>query len=142
MALNSSLSTESLVTHKGGCHCAAVKFMVQAPKILKVIKCNCSICTMRQNWHFVVPKSQFCLLQGSEFLTSYRFGTRRAEHLFCKICGILSFYQPRSNPDCYAITINCLEQGTVEKINFEEFDGKNWEEAFAKTKHGNDLVSK
>jgi hypothetical protein len=32
-----------LVTHRGGCHCGAVAFEVQAPARLTVSDCNCSI---------------------------------------------------------------------------------------------------
>ena len=44
--------------------------------------------------------SDFELLTGRDALTSYRFGTGAAEHLFCRHCGVKSFYQPRSHPGC------------------------------------------
>ncbi|PIO61116.1 hypothetical protein TELCIR_17369, partial [Teladorsagia circumcincta] len=37
--------------------------------------------------------------QGEEYLTTYTFNTHRAKHKFCSICGVQSFYVPRSNPD-------------------------------------------
>ena len=56
---------------------------------------------MKTNLHFVVPKSKFTLLKGAENITTYTFNTHQAKHMFCKICGVQSFYVPRSNPDGY-----------------------------------------
>ncbi|XP_033114439.1 centromere protein V-like [Anneissia japonica] len=121
--------SEELVTHLGGCHCGAVKFQVQAPKIIKAVKCNCSICDKKQNIHFIVPNSKFKLLQGEDQITCYTFNTHKAKHTFCKICGVQSFYTPRSNPDGKGIMPHCLEFGTVDKVLVETFDGQNWEKA-------------
>jgi centromere protein V len=48
--------------------------------------------------------------------------------LFCKVCGIKSFYVPRSNPDGYSVNVRCLDSSTVESINISQFDGQNWEQ--------------
>lgn len=36
--------------------------------------------------------------QGAESITTYTFNTHKAQHTFCKRCGVQSFYSPRSNP--------------------------------------------
>uniref|UniRef100_A0A8C6KYY3 Centromere protein V n=1 Tax=Nothobranchius furzeri TaxID=105023 RepID=A0A8C6KYY3_NOTFU len=90
-----------LVKHSGGCHCGAVRFEVWSSPDLHVFHCNCSICTKKQNHHFIVPKNHFTLLQGLENLTTYTFNTHVAKHTFCRTCGVQSFYTPRSNPDGY-----------------------------------------
>ena len=54
--------------------------------------------------HVIVPSSRFTLLAGEENLTLYQFGTKKAKHMFCKVCGISSFYVPRSNPDGVGVT--------------------------------------
>lgn len=96
---------------------------------------SCSVCTKKQNHHFIVPGNHFRLLQvnrklnpakkkeklkafhviywcflfpffqGSEHLTTYTFNTHVAKHTFCKTCGVQSFYTPRSNPDGYGMTL-------------------------------------
>lgn len=94
---------------------------------------SCSICTKKQNRHFIVPGKYFKLLQvnqilnsikwwkhfmpftipwfvfpfsqGSDNLTTYTFNTHIAKHTFCKTCGVQSFYTPRSNPDGYGTII-------------------------------------
>lgn len=120
-------TTGKLVKHTGGCHCGAVRYEVVAPSTLTVHDCNCSICTKKQNRHFIVPSSRFKLLKGHDSLTTYTFNTHAAKHIFCKICGVQSFYIPRSNPDGVAVMPHCLNEGTVQKVIVEQFDGKNWE---------------
>ena len=57
---------------------------------------------------------------------TYRFNTGVAKHLFCGICGIKSFYVPRSNPDGVDVNVRCLEP-LPRSITTEPFDGQNWE---------------
>lgn len=120
--------------YTGGCHCGAVRFEIEAPEELKVNECNCSICTKSGYLHLIVPKSRFRLVTGEEHLTEYTFNTGQAKHLFCRICGIKSFYVPRSNPDGYSINIRCLEPAP-ELIKISSFDGVNWEQHAHKLKH-------
>ena len=120
--------------HLGSCHCGRVKFQVEAPDEIQATECNCSICTKSGYLHLIVPKSRFALLQGSQYLSCYTFNTGVAQHLFCKMCGIKSFYVPRSNPDGYSINVRCLEPATIKKITVAAFDGKHWEA------HGGELA--
>jgi hypothetical protein len=63
-------------------------------------------------------------------LTSYEFNTKQAKHIFCKICGVQSFYQPRSNPDGYGIMPHCIDSNTIIEIIHVKFDGQNWEKSY------------
>ena len=112
----------TLVTHRGACHCGAVAFEVDAPARLTVSDCNCSICRMSGYQHLVVPRSRLRLLKGAESLTEYRFNTGTARHLFCRHCGVKSFYVPRSNPDGYSVNVRCLDPATIEHVEVEIFD--------------------
>jgi len=112
----------TLVTHRGACHCGVVAFEVDAPARLTVSDCNCSICRMSGYQHLVVPRSRFRLLKGAESLTEYRFNTGTARHLFCRHCGVKSFYVPRSNPDGYSVNLRCLDPATIEHVEVEIFD--------------------
>ena len=118
-----------MITHSGGCHCGRVRFEVVAPAVLQVSDCNCSICTKSGYLHLTVPKTRFKLLPGSEVLTTYEFNTHTARHLFCSVCGIKSFYVPRSHPDGFSVNARCLDEGTVEKIVVTETNGREWEKA-------------
>ncbi|KAH1105641.1 hypothetical protein J1N35_009409 [Gossypium stocksii] len=115
-----------LVLHYGGCHCKNVRWHVQAPTSVVAWKCNCSNCSMRGTIHFVVPRQRFELLGDSEeFITTYTFGTHTAKHTFCKVCGITSFYTQRSNPNGIAVTLACLDPGTLSHVEIRHFNGKN-----------------
>ena len=113
--------------YKGGCHCGAVQFEVDAPEVIECQECNCSICSKSGFLHLIVPKSRFKLLTGEADLTTYRFNTQTARHLFCRICGIKSFYVPRSNPDGIDVNVRCLDP-QPRKLVIEPFDGQNWEQ--------------
>jgi hypothetical protein len=119
-----------VITHRGGCHCGRVRYEVIAPARIEVEECNCSICAKSAFLHLIVPASRFKLLSGAESLLSYRFNTGRAEHLFCRVCGVKSFYVPRSHPDGFSVNARCLDDGTVESMNVTPIDGRNWDEAF------------
>jgi len=119
--------------HRGHCHCGAVAFEVEAPERITALDCSCTICTMTGFVHLIVPKSKFRLLQGEESLVSYRFNTGVADHKFCGICGIKSFYIPRSNPDGIDVNVRCLDPPPADVV-VEPFDGRNWDA------HGNELA--
>ncbi len=124
-----------LVIHRGGCHCRRVVFEVDAPANILVQDCNCSLCRLTGFLHLIVPRSRFRLISGHEFLTEYTFNTGVAKHIFCKVCGIKSFYIPRSNPDGVDINVRCLDAGTVMEMTIEAFDGENWEDNAAELAH-------
>jgi hypothetical protein len=112
--------------HPGGCHCGAVRFEVEAPERVVALDCNCSLCAMTGFLHLIVPASRFRLLQGRDNLATYTFGTRTAQHHFCRTCGIKSFYVPRSNPDGFDVNVRCLDRPPPELV-IEPFDGRDWE---------------
>lgn len=85
------------------------------------------MCSMTGFLHLIVPKASFKLLSGDSYLTNYTFNTGVAKHLFCKVCGVKSFYVPRSNPDGYSINLRCIDQTPFEEITIESFDGQHWE---------------
>ena len=118
---------DGLVTYRGGCHCRRVRFEVDAPRRLRVQDCNCSLCRMSGFWHLIVPADRFRLLAGADDLVEYTFNTGVAKHRFCRVCGIKSFYIPRSNPDGVDVNARCLDEGSATSIVVEAFDGANWE---------------
>ena len=114
---------------EGGCHCRAVRFEAEVPASICVLDCNCPICSMTGFRHLIVPHEDFTLVSGREKLSSYRFGTGAAEHLFCSICGVKSFYQPRSHPEAWSLNLNALDSTDGRTITAEAFVGRNWEKA-------------
>ncbi len=113
--------------YNGSCHCGRIKFEIDAPEVLEVEDCNCSICAKTGFLHLILPLSQFQLLTGKEDITTYTFNSGIARHTFCKNCGVKPFYTPRSNPDGIDINVRCLEP-IPESMNVVKFDGQNWED--------------
>ena len=125
-----------MIEAEGGCHCREVRFRCTIPDPpVAALSCNCSICAATGYFHVMVLHNDFELLSGRDSLTSYRFGTGAAEHLFCKRCGIKSFYQPRSHPEAWSVNANCLDDPP--ELAIEDFDGRNWERAKAGLDGGN-----
>lgn len=118
----------SASSYAGGCHCGAVRFTFSLPEGAEhvALVCNCSVCRKRGFVHIIVESEAFTLESGADELVSYRFNTKVANHLFCGVCGVQSFYRPRSHPEGYSVNLRCLDSGQ-EDFLLREFDGANWE---------------
>jgi hypothetical protein len=112
-----------------------VRFEIDAPVRLEVLDCNCSICRMTGFLHLIVPASRFRLLSGAEDLSEYTFHTGTARHLFCRHCGVKSFYVPRSNPDGFDVNVRCLDEGSIEHMTIASFDDNDRDAATAAIAH-------
>ena len=126
--------SEAFTWRAGGCHCGAVRFEAALPDRIDAQDCNCSICARSGFIHIIVPEGRFRLIQGEADLTSYSFNSHTARHLFCRVCGVKSFYRPRSNPDGWSVNARCLDDRDRLDLVIAAFDGRNWEQ------HGADLA--
>jgi len=124
-----------MTIHRGGCHCGRIRFEVEAAEDLEVSECNCSICRMTGHLHLIVRKENFTLLSGQDDITNYQFNTGVAKHYFCSVCGIKSFYIPRSNPEGYSVNARCLDPDSAKSLSVGTFDGRNWEEHAQTLRH-------
>jgi hypothetical protein len=116
-----------MITYTGGCHCGRVRFAVQAPKVLEVWDCDCSICGMYGYLHLIVPARQFELSSGADGITTYTFNTGVAKHTFCARCGVKSFYTPRSHPDGISVNARCLDGVNIASLSVKRFNGRDWQ---------------
>jgi hypothetical protein len=98
---------------------------------------------MRGNVHVIVPQNSLVVDTGAmkesweEATTLYQWGTGQAVRRFCKTCGILPWYTPRSDPDCHAVTVGCVDWSrggsrAPPAIETRKFDGVHWEETMAR----------
>jgi hypothetical protein len=97
---------------KGSCHCGKVVFLIEVNEedILKhIYRCDCSLCIKKGIIMKPLPKEKFSLIQGKEFLNSYKWNKKIAEHFFCNICGVYTHHQRRRDPDQYSVNLGCLE---------------------------------
>ncbi|HEV8711909.1 MAG TPA: GFA family protein [Candidatus Binatia bacterium] len=113
-------------TYQGGCHCGRVRFEVTA-ELDRVVECNCSICTKKGFLHLIVEPGQFRLLTPANTVTLYQFNTKTAKHYFCPVCGIHSYYIPRSHPDKIDVNVRCLEGVDLQRLTLQSFNGWEWE---------------
>ncbi len=91
-----------MIRHRGGCHCGRVRFELLAPAVLNVSECNCSICSRSGHLGVIIPRARFTLVSGENSLLEYRFDSGEAKHLFCRHCGIKSFYIPPASTISFA----------------------------------------
>ena len=115
-----------MLTCSGGCHCGRVKYEIKIPEKILVNRCSCSICQKSGYLHLIIPANRFKLICGEEDLLEYRFHTGVAHHLFCRVCGVKSFYVPRSHPESFSVNLNCIDLPDEVDVTVEEFDGRNW----------------
>jgi len=127
-----------MATHTGGCHCGRVRFEVIAPAKLEVADCNCSMCSKSGYLHLIVPADRFKLIRGRDVLTTYSFNTHIAKHFFCSVCGVKSFYVPRSHPDGISVNVRCIDSDTIESMSVQPFDGREWEKGRAAYRDASD----
>jgi len=123
-------SGESRVYH-GGCHCGGVRYEFTSAPPTRAEVCNCSICTKKAYLHWTIERDTFRLLTPIDQLATYSFNTGVAQHHFCPRCGVASFYIPRSEPDKIDVNLRCVEGIDPSSLEFEYFDGQNWEASFA-----------
>ena len=93
---------------RGKCHCGAVRFEVKT-SIKNLRRCNCSICSRKGFVMGTALLEEFTITIGKEYLTSYKWNTKVAEHYFCKICGINTHHKRRSDPNQFGYNIGCIE---------------------------------
>ncbi|WNZ55543.1 GFA family protein [Microbulbifer sp. ANSA003] len=123
---------------RGGCHCGAIRYRARherdSEEKLVAHACNCSMCEKVGFLHVIIPAENFKLESGEKDLDCYTFNTGVAKHLFCRHCGVKSFYVPRSNPDGYSLNARCFDERPGD-LEVEPFDGQNWEQNAAELAH-------
>ena len=96
--------------HRASCHCGGVVLELSLPNgVENPRRCNCSICRRKGAICASVPLSGLRIVQGESLLTLYQFNTRTAKHYFCKVCGIYTHHQRRSDPNLFAYNVGCLD---------------------------------
>ena len=102
----------------GKCHCGAIEFEVTLENGLENVRhCNCSLCKRKGALMAGVPLTNLRVTKGEDALTLYQWNTKTAKHYFCKICGIYTHHQRRSDPTQYGFNIACIED--VDPYSFE-----------------------
>jgi hypothetical protein len=107
---------------KVSCHCGIVELSVRLKDSLeKARRCDCSYCRRRGTPTASVHRNDLDIVKGADSLTLYTFGTHTAKHYFCKICGIYTHHQRRSNAEEYGVNMGCIEG-----VNPKDFEPIGW----------------
>jgi hypothetical protein len=114
-------------THRGSCHCGAVRYTVELDTTQPANICNCSMCGRSGSMLMFVAPDKFTLEAGEANLTDYQFNKQNIHHLFCKTCGIKSFArgQGRTGP-MVAVNVRCLDDVDVFTQPTKQIDGKSF----------------
>lgn len=110
-------------TYQGSCHCRWVRFTMHA-QVTAALECNCSYCR-----RLGVAEGDVAVVAGGKHLSLYQFGTRTAQHYFCRRCGIAPLTRPRLDPSRWAVNLRCLEDLDLSSLTLRCFDGAHWERA-------------
>jgi hypothetical protein len=94
--------------YQASCHCGKVRFELVS-ELTPAMRCNCSLCKRKGVPMVTAEEGSFRIIEGEEFLSLYQFHTHRARHYFCKVCGVYTFHNPRSNPNLTRVNAGCLE---------------------------------
>ncbi len=108
------------------CHCGIVEAEINIEKIVKVLRCNCSICKRKGAIMSMVKNEDFKIIKGREMLSVYKFHTKVANHYFCKNCGIYTHHNPRINPSMTGFNLGCIDDVNIYELkNIPINDGNN-----------------
>ena len=103
---------------KATCHCGLVELEIEFMDGLQNIRrCNYSLCSRKGYVMASIPAANLKITKGKEALSLYQWGTKVAEHYFCKACGVHTHHRRRSNPSELAINIACVEG--VQALSYE-----------------------
>ena len=109
------------------CHCGAIEAQINIQGNLeKFLRCNCSLCKRKGAVMSMVKNDDFKIIKGADKLEIYQFHTKVAKHYFCKICGIYTHHNPRSNPGMTGFNLGCIDEiNTFDLKNVFINDGNN-----------------
>ncbi|WP_120501649.1 GFA family protein [Roseovarius sp. EL26] len=106
------------------CHCSAVKLRLRLSDGLNTARrCDCSFCRRRGAPAVSAPLNGLEVIKGVDNLTLYQWNTGTAKHYFCKICGIYTHHQRRSNPNEYGVNM-----ANIEGVNPANYEPIPWDD--------------
>ena len=113
------------MAYQARCHCGEVVVDVEADLPDKAVVCNCSHCSAKGLVLAAVPGPSVSITKGADALQTYRFNTRKIDHLFCSGCGTQPLSQgtgPDGSPMAM-INLRCVDAIDVDAIEKIAFDG-------------------
>lgn len=117
-------------THRGSCHCGAVRFEIDLDLGGKATRCNCTICHKTGVTGANTKPDAFRLLSSENALGTYAMSPA-ATRYFCRTCGIHCFGKgdvPEIGGAFVSVNVNTLDDVDVGTLEIGYFDGRhdNW----------------
>lgn len=117
-------------THRGSCHCGAVRYEVDLDLGGKATRCNCTICTKTAVTGASTRPPSFRLLTPESELATYAMSPV-ATRYFCPRCGIHCFGRgdiPELGGAFVSVNVNTLDDVDVGQLEIGYWDGRhdNW----------------
>jgi hypothetical protein len=112
------------MAYRGGCHCGAVTFEVQAELPGAAIECNCSHCRIK-GLLLTFHSADQVSWSGADATADYRFNTHKLRHVFCRTCGAQPFAEGAA-PDgtaTMAINLRCVPACDLTLLHRQPVDG-------------------
>lgn len=118
---------EGLELYNGNCHCGSVKYTVKTKPFnkLKVLSCNCSLCS-RNGDLWIYPSKSAVKVDGGYNLTEYVFVAEDSLHSFCKTCGVsvlVKVTDPKE--DIVPLNVRTINGIDLDTLEFNYYDGKS-----------------
>ena len=99
--------------HRGGCHCGHLRVRVRLskpPADTQIRSCACSFCLSHGTRTVSDPEGQAELWADWSLVEKYRFGSRTADYLLCRRCGVYVGAICETSAGCRSvINTRCLE---------------------------------
>ena len=109
---------------QGACHCGAVRLTLPtAPD--KATSCNCSLCRRTGGIWAYYPFGTVSVQGHPENTESYIWGDRTLRNVRCKICGIVTHWEPlEPEPGArHGVNLRNFEPALLESVVIRRFDG-------------------
>jgi hypothetical protein len=120
-------------TLSGACHRGKVRIEADLDLAAGSNRCNCSICSKLRAWTVIAKPAAVRLLAGQDDLSSYEWGAKISQRMFCKHCGVHVFsrgYLEQVGGDFCSVNLAVMdvEPATLTTIPVRYFDGRhdNW----------------
>jgi hypothetical protein len=93
-------------TIKGGCHCGSISYSAEipnAPSKYSPRECNCKYCSSHGASYVSDKKGKLTIsIKDSHEISKYRQGSRIADFLVCRTCGVMTSVCYEENGQIYA----------------------------------------
>ena len=99
--------------HLGGCHCGNIHVrlrLTKRPDETPLRSCTCSFCRSHNPRMLSDPEGSFEVWADDwSLVENYRFGTRTADFLICRRCGVFIAAISEAAGTRAVVNVNCLE---------------------------------